>query len=84
MLCCQDFGPDSHMSGRLSLFNNASGPELHHEPSDQGAVLWTENRMEEEFLDGDGRSAELFCAKSGLFPKKAMDFPRPTKAILVR
>ena len=64
----------------VSLFKSPSGPKRHHGPSDQGAVLWTENRMEEEFVDGDGRGAEFFCAKNGLFPNKAMEFPRPTRA----
>jgi hypothetical protein len=35
--------------------------------------------LEEEFLAGDEPGAQVFCAKGSLFPKKEMDFLRPTR-----
>ena len=68
----------------LSLFKTPFVPELHHEQSDQGVILQIENKMEEEFSDGDERSAGVFCVKGGLFPTEEMDLPRPTRATFVQ
>jgi len=40
--------------------------------------------MEEEFLDEDGRSAEVFCAKRCLCLKKDVNLPRLTRAAFVQ
>ncbi len=68
----------------VSLFKSPCRPNAKLDHPMRGVISQTANRLVEEVLDGDERSACVFCGKGSFFPRAGMGVPLLMRATFVQ